>query len=168
MLAGDGGGPTAAGPRMDGDMREALDQALKTALKAQDKRRVGTLRLISAAIKDRDIAGRTAGKDRSSDDEILQLLAKMIKQREESARLYADGGRADLETQEREEIAIIREFLPRQLGEAEMTALVEAAIAEVGAGGVRDLGKVMALLKDRHPGKMDFARASAIAKERLA
>lgn len=149
-------------------MRETLDAALKAALKAQDKRRVTTLRLISAAIKDRDIAGRTAGKERSSDEDILQLLAKMIKQREESARLYADGGRPDLETQEREEIVIIREFLPRQLGEAEVRDLVDGAIAEVGATGVRDLGKVMALLKERHPGQMDFAMASGIAKGKLS
>lgn len=148
-------------------MREAIDTALKAALKAQDRRRVATLRLISAAIKDRDIAGRAAGKDRSSDEEILQLLAKMIKQREESARLYAEGDRPDLETQEREEIVIIREFLPRQFDEEEVAALVDGAIAEVGATGVRDLGKVMALLKERHPGEMDFARASALAKAKL-
>jgi uncharacterized protein len=149
-------------------MRDALDTALKTAMKAQDKRRVATLRLIAAAIKDRDIAGRASGKDRVSDDEILQLMSKMIKQREESARLYADGDRPDLATQEREEIEIIREFLPRQLGESEVAALVDAAIAEVGATGVRDLGKVMAILKERHPGRMDFAKASGIAKNRLA
>jgi uncharacterized protein YqeY len=148
-------------------MRDALDTALKSALKAQQKRRISTLRLIIAAIKDRDIAGRSAGKDRSSDDEILQLLSKMIKQREESARLYEEGGRADLALQEREEIEIIREFLPQQLSEAEVAGLVEAAIAEVGATGVRDLGKVMAMLKERHPGRMDFARASGIAKNRL-
>ncbi|HUG63423.1 MAG TPA: GatB/YqeY domain-containing protein [Methylomirabilota bacterium] len=149
-------------------MRDALDTALKTALKAQEKRRVTTLRLILAAIKDRDIAGRGAGKDRSSDDEILQLLSKMIKQREESARLYAEGGRPDLQEQELEEIEIIREFLPRQLEDDEIAALVDGAIAEVGAAGVRDLGKVMALLKERHPGQMDFAKASTMAKSRLS
>jgi uncharacterized protein YqeY len=153
---------------MGSAIRDTLDAALKTALKAQEKRRVATIRLISAAVKDRDIASRGAGKDRSTDDEILQLMAKMIKQREESARLYADGGRPDLETQEREEIAIISEFMPKQMSEDEVAALVDEAIAEVGAAGVRDLGKVMALLKERHPGRMDFARASGMAKARLA
>lgn len=148
-------------------LRETLDEALKASLKAQDKRRVATIRLISAAIKDRDIANRGAGKDRPSDDEILQLMAKMIKQREESARLYADGGRPDLETQEREEIVIIAGFMPKPMSEAEVAALVDAAIAEIGATGIRDLGKVMALLKERHPGRMDFARASGIAKGKL-
>jgi uncharacterized protein len=149
-------------------MRDALDTALKTAMKAQDKRRIATLRLVSAAIKDRDIACRGTGKDRVANDDILQLLAKMIKQREESARLYADAGREDLETQEREEIEIIREFLPRQLTDEEISAVVDEAIAAVDAAGVRDLGRVMAHLKEHHPGRMDFARASGIAKARLS
>jgi uncharacterized protein YqeY len=148
-------------------MRETLDESLKSSLKAQDKRRLATIRLITAAVKDRDIAARGAGKDRSTDDEILQLMAKMIKQREESARLYAEGGRPDLEAQEREEIAIIAGFMPKPMSDDEVAGLVDAAIAEIGASGVRDLGKVMALLKERHPGRMDFARASAIAKAKL-
>jgi uncharacterized protein YqeY len=164
MLAGIG---PETGAVMATALRDRLDEALKTALKAQDKRRVATIRLISAALKDRDIAARGAGKERSTDDEILQLMAKMIKQREESARLYAEGGRPDLETQEREEITIISGFMPKPMADADIAALVDAAITEVGASGVRDLGKVMAVLKERHAGRMDFARASGIAKERL-
>ena len=145
-------------------MREAIDTELKSALKAQDKRRVATLRLISAAIKDRDIAGRSSGKERISDDEILQLMSKMIKQREESARLYAEGGREDLATQERQEIEIIREFLPKQLSDEEVQAIAGDVVAEIEAHGLRDVGRVMAVLKERYPGQMDFAKASATVK----
>lgn len=145
-------------------MREAIDTELKSALKAQDKRRVATLRLISAAIKDRDIAGRSSGKERISDDEILQLMSKMIKQREESARLYAEGGREDLATQERQEIEIIREFLPKQLSDKEVQAIAGDVVAEIEAHGLRDVGRVMAVLKERYPGQMDFAKASATVK----
>ena len=112
-------------------MRDTLTAALKVATKAQDKRRVSTLRLMSAAIKDRDIAARGAGKGEASDAELLELLAKMIKQREESEKIYADAGRAELAQQEHEEIAIIREFLPKQLSDAEMEKAVSAAIAEI-------------------------------------
>ena len=145
-------------------MREAIDTELKSALKAQDKRRVATLRLISAAIKDRDVAGRSSGKERISDDEILQLMSKMIKQREESARLYAEGGREDLATQERQEIEIIREFLPKQLSDEEVQAIAADVVAEIEAHGLRDVGRVMAVLKERYPGQMDFAKASATVK----
>jgi len=149
-------------------MRETITAALKTATKAQDKRRISTLRLVSAAIKDRDIAARTAGKGEATDAELLELLAKMIKQGEESEKIYADAGRAELAKQEAEEIAIIREFLPKQLSEADTQKAIGDAIAEVGASSVKDMGKVMAALKARYAGQMDFAKASALAKAKLS
>jgi len=125
------------------------------------------LRLISAAIKDRDIAARTAGKGEASDAELLDLLAKMIKQREESEKIYADAGRAELATQEAEEIAIIREYLPKQLSEKDMEAAIAEAIEQAGATSVKDMGKVMAELKARYAGQMDFSKASAAVKAKL-
>jgi uncharacterized protein YqeY len=148
-------------------MRETIAAALKAATKAQDKRRISTLRLISAAIKDRDIAARTAGKGQATDAELLELLAKMIKQREESEKIYADAGRAELAKQEAEEIAIIREFLPKQLSDKEMEKAIADAIAKAGAASVKDMGKVMAELKARYAGQMDFAKASALVKLKL-
>jgi len=148
-------------------MRETIAQALKDALKSRDKMRTGTLRLINAAIQDRDIANRGAGKDPVNDDEILQILTKMVKQREESARAFEEGGRIELAEQERGEIAIIKEYLPSQLGEAETRAAAQEAINESGAAGLRDMGRVMAVLKERYPGRMDFSSASAIVKELL-
>jgi len=148
-------------------MRETIAQALKAALKSQDRKRTSTLRLINAAIQDRDIANRGAGKDPVGDDEILQILTKMVKQREESAKAFEEGGRIELAEQERGEITIIREFLPSQLGEDEVRRLSAAVVAEIGAQGLRDMGKVMAVLKERYPGRMDFSRASAIVKELL-
>jgi uncharacterized protein YqeY len=148
-------------------MRETITAALQAATKAQDKRRVSTLRLVSAAIKDRDIAARTAGKGEATDAELLELFAKMIKQREESEKIYADAGRAELAKQEGEEIAIIREFLPKQLSDADMQKAIAAAIAEAGAASVKDMGKVMAALKARYAGQMDFAKASALVKSKL-
>lgn len=148
-------------------MRETIAQALKDALKSRDKTRTGTLRLVNAAIQDRDIANRGVGKDPVGDDEILQILTKMVKQREESARAFEEGGRPELAEQERGEIAIIKEYLPSQLGEAETRAAAQAAITESEAAGLRDMGRVMAVLKERYPGRMDFSRASAIVKELL-
>jgi uncharacterized protein YqeY len=148
-------------------MRETISDALKAATKAQDKRRVSTLRLVSAAIKDRDIAARTAGKGEATDAELLDLFAKMIKQREESEKIYRDAGRAELATQEAEEIAIIREFLPKQLSDADMQKAIADAVAEAGATSVKDMGKVMAALKSRYAGQMDFAKASALVKTKL-
>jgi uncharacterized protein len=148
-------------------MRETITAALKHATKAQDKRRISTLRLISAAIKDRDIAARTACKGEASDAELLDLLAKMIKQREESEKIYADAGRAELATQEAEEIAIIREYLPKQLSEKDMEAAIAEAIEQAGATSVKDMGKVMAELKARYAGQMDFSKASAAVKAKL-
>ena len=148
-------------------MRVTINAALKAATKVQDKRRMSTLRLISAAIKDRDIAARGLGKAEASDAELLELLAKMIKQREESEKIYTQAGRAELAQQESEEIAIIREFLPRQLSEADIQQAIGAAIAEAGASSVKDMGKVMAALKARYAGQMDFAKASAMVKATL-
>ena len=149
-------------------MRETITAALQAATKAQAKRRVSTLRMVSAAIKDRDIAARTAGKEQATDAELLELFAKMIKQREESQKIYADAGRADLAAQEGEEIEIIREFLPKQLSDKEMDAAIAETIAAEGATSVRDMGKVMAALKARYSGQMDFANASALVKAKLS
>lgn len=148
-------------------IRETLTNAMKDAMKAKDSARLSTVRLIQTAIKDRDIAHRGAGKDPVSDDEILQILTKMIKQREESAKIYEEGGRAELAERERAEIEIIRDFMPQQLGDEEVRALIAGVIAETGAQGLRDMGKVVGVLKERHPGQIDFARASAVVKELL-
>ncbi|KQY15417.1 GatB/YqeY domain-containing protein [Rhizobium sp. Root482] len=149
-------------------MRERLSDALKTAMKAKDARRVSTLRLVQAAVKDRDIANRGTGKEAASDDEVLQILAKMVKQREESAKIYDDAARPELATHEREEIAIIAEFQPEQLSEEKTREIIASVIAETGATGLRDMGKSMAVLKERYAGQMDFARASSILKELLS
>ena len=148
-------------------MREIITAALKQATKAQDKRRISTLRLISAAIKDRDIAARGAGDGEASDAELLELLAKMIKQREESEKIYAEAGRAELARAEAEEIVIIREFLPLQLSDADTEKAIADAIAEAGASSIKDMGKVMAALKSRYAGQMDFGKASALVKSKL-
>jgi uncharacterized protein YqeY len=148
-------------------LRQEISQALTTAMKAHEKMRASTLRLIMAALKDRDIANRGAGKDPVSDDEILAILAKMIKQREESAKMYEEGNRIELAETERAEIVIIKEFLPQQLSDEEVRTNSAAAIAEIGAEGLRDMGKVMAVLKERYTGQMDFAKASAVLKELL-
>ncbi|MGV6902755.1 MULTISPECIES: GatB/YqeY domain-containing protein [unclassified Brucella] len=148
-------------------LRQEISQALTTALKAQEKRRMSTLRLVMAAVKDRDIANRTAGKDPVGDEELLGILGKMVKQREESARIYEEGSRLELAEAEREEIAIISEFLPQQMTEDETEKACEDVITEIGAQGLRDMGKCMALLKERYAGKMDFTRASALVKSLL-
>lgn len=145
-------------------MRENLAEALKEALKCQDKKRISTLRLIGAAIQDRDIANRGASKDPVSDEEILQILVKMVKQREESARAFEEGNRIDLAEQERAEIAIIKGFLPKQLGEEDVRRLCAQVVSEVGADGLRDMSRCMNALKERYPGKMDFGKASGIVK----
>jgi uncharacterized protein YqeY len=150
-------------------LRDRLNADLKAAMKARDQKRVSTLRLVLAALTERDIASRTEeNRAGIGDDEILSLLAKMIKQREESAAVYESGGRPELATGEREEIAIIREFMPRQMSEEEMRAAVQSAVAETGAAAPKDMGRVMAALKQRHSGQMDFGRAGAIVKDLLA
>jgi hypothetical protein len=149
-------------------MREEINAALKQATLAQDRRRMGTLRLINAAIKDRDIAARTGGREAVSDEEILEILAKMIKQRNESAAIYEEAGRIDLAQQEREEIDIIAAFLPRQLSEEEMAEACREAVEEVGAESLKDMGKCMGALKQHYAGRMDFGKASTLVKKILS
>jgi uncharacterized protein YqeY len=149
-------------------MREAINAALKDAMKARDADRTGTLRMVSAAFKDRDIEARGAGKGTATDDELKQLLAKMIKQRQESASIYEQNERPELAAKERAEIAVIQEFLPQQMSEAEIAAAIEAAIAETGAASIKDMGKVMGALKAKHTGTMDFSAANGVVKAKLA
>ncbi|GGH28201.1 aspartyl-tRNA amidotransferase subunit B [Alsobacter metallidurans] len=148
-------------------MREQFTTALKEAMKAGDKRRISTVRLITAALKDRDIEARTAGKEPLGDEEILGLLQKMIKQRQESQKIYQENARPELAEQEGEEIAIIMSFMPKQMDDAEVSSAIDGVIAETGAAGMKDMGKVMAALKERYAGKMDFGRASAAIKAKL-
>lgn len=149
-------------------LRARLNDSLKAAMLAKDARTVSTVRLILAALKDRDIAGRTKGQtDGISDDEILQMLQSMMKQRRESIALYEQGGRLELAQQEAEEIEIIERFLPKQLTDEELAHSVADTIAELGAGGLKDMGRVMATLRERFAGRMDFAKASAVAKRQL-
>jgi len=151
-------------------LREQFDEALKTAMKAKDEKlRVTTLRLINAAIKDRDIAAR--GEDRcegATEEEILAILTKMVKQREESAAAFEKGCRPELAEQERTEIEIIREFLPRQMSEDEINIAVKDVIKEYEASGLKDMGKLMNALKERHNGAMNFGRAGKLMKESLS
>ena len=149
-------------------LRESFTELMKEAMKAGDKRRVGTLRMITAALKDRDIEARGQGKEPLSDDDILGLLQKMVKQRQESLTIYEQAGRTELATQEREEIEIIMGFMPKQMDEAEMTAAIKTIIAETGAASVKDMGKVMAVMKERYAGQMDFAKASGAVKAALS
>jgi uncharacterized protein YqeY len=148
-------------------LRDDINSTLKDAMKSGDKRRVSTLRLINAAIKDRDIEARGQGKAALTDDDVLALMQKMIKQRQESLDIYQKAGRTDLVTQEREEIEIISAYLPRQMSEDEARAAIAAAISETGAAGMKDMGKVMGLLRQRHAGKLDIAKASPIVKAML-
>ena len=145
-------------------LREQINSDLKDALKAGDKRRVSTLRLVTSTFKNADIDARGQGKSAPSEDDLLGLLQKMIKQRQESIELYEKGGRADLAGQERAEIEIIAGYLPKQMSAAETRAAIEAVIAEVGAKGMRDMGRVMAALKERFAGRMDFSKASGEVK----
>lgn len=147
-------------------LREQFTAAMKEAMKAGDKRRLATVRMIQAALKDREIEARGSGKEVGEDD-ILALLQKMVKSRQESAEIYAKGGRPELEAQEREEIAIINGFLPKQMSEEEVKAAIDAAVAETGAASMKDMGKVVGALKAKYTGQMDFAKASALVKARL-
>ena len=150
-------------------MRDRLKDMLTASLKAGDKRRMATVRLILAAIKDRDIAARSDGHvDGVCEDEILVILTKMVKQRRESIVLYLEGGRLELADQEEEEINIIEEFLPQQMRQEEIVVAVDAAMAEVSATGLKDMGCVMGLLKERYGGRMDFAKAAAQVKNQLS
>lgn len=150
-------------------MQERFTEALKEAVKSQDKIRVSTLRLITAAIKDRDIAARSTDSGTGvTDEQILDILAKMVKQRQEAASTYEEAGRLELAEQERAEITVIEEFLPQQLSEEEVADAVAAAIAELGAASLKDMGKVMGCLKGKYAGQMDFGKASGLVKEKLA
>jgi len=148
-------------------MREAINEGYKAAMKARDQRRTATLRAINAAIKDKDIANRGDGKAPLTNEEILALLQKMVKQREESFAIYAEAGRNDLATVEKEEIDILNEFLPKGLTDAEVEAAIKAAIAKTGAAGGKDMGKVIASLKADYPGRIDFGKASGKVKAAL-
>ena len=149
-------------------MRDAISEGYKTALKAGDKRRTATLRAVNAAIKDKDIEARGQGKGPLGEQEVLVLLQKMVKQREESLGIYEKAGRDDLAVVEREEIAILNEFLPQGLSEAEIEAAIIDAIKKTGAEGGKDMGKVIASLKADFPGRIDFGKASAKIKTALA
>ena len=149
-------------------LRERLTAEMKEAMKAGQKEKLATVRMIQAALKDKDIEARGLGKDPISDDDILALLQKMIKQRTESAGIYDQGGRPELAGNERAEIAIIEGFLPKQMDEAETKAAVEAAILETGAAGPKDMGRVIGALKGAFAGRMDFGKASGLVKAALA
>ena len=150
-------------------MRDILDKSLKDAMRARDTQKISTIRLINAAIKDRDIAIRSEDNlEGVSDEEILSILSKMIKQRKESAKQYEEGGRLELAQQELEEIEIIENFLPRQLDLNEIEQIVKKIILEINANSLRDMGKVMNLLKENYSGKMDFGKAGVVAKELLS
>ncbi|MFV0491782.1 MAG: GatB/YqeY domain-containing protein [Pseudorhodobacter sp.] len=149
-------------------LRERLQLALKEAMRAKDPDRLSTLRLINAAIKDRDIALRgEGGDDLVDEDEITAILSKMVKQRQESARAYEEGGRLELAEKELDEIKVIEEFLPRRLSEEEVEKAIAAAIADAGAKGIRDMGKVMGVLKKKYTGQMDFGSVGPRVKARL-
>ena len=149
-------------------LRPRLIDSLKAAMKSRNERSVSTLRLILAALKDRDIAAKGKGnKDGISDDEVLGLLQSMIKQRRDSIEMYEKGGRSELARKEAEEITIIEGFLPKQMSEDETTAAIAEIIADVGAETLKDMGKTMAALKEKYAGRMDFSKASAVVKERL-
>ena len=153
---------------MSDGLRIKISDELKTAMKAGDKLRVSTLRLVASAIKDRDIQNRTAGPDSGVNDaQIVEVMAKMVKQRQESVAMYEQGGRPELAQQERSEIDIIQSFMPKQLSEAEVKSVVAAVIQETGAQSVKDMGKVMAGLKAKYAGQMDMAKAGAVVKSLL-
>jgi uncharacterized protein len=148
-------------------MRDKINADIKVAMKAGEKERLGTLRLVNAAIKAADIDARPSGKDKISDDDILGVLAKMIKQRRDSIEQYTSGGRDDLAAKEAAEIEVIEAYLPKQMDEAESKAAIAEVIKEVGAESPKDMGKVMGALKSRYTGQMDFGKASAMVKELL-
>lgn len=151
------------------DLRTRLNTSVKQAMRDKDSARLSTLRLINAAIKDRDIAARGEGnEDGVGDDEVLGILGKMVKQRRDTAKTYEEGGRLDLAERELSEIGVIEEFLPRKLSDDEVTAAVDAAVAETGASSIRDMGRVMGALKSKYTGQMDFGAVGGMVKDRLA
>lgn len=149
-------------------MREQINAALKQATLDQDKRKKSTLRLINAAIMDRDIAARGAGRDPVSDEDIVAILGKMIRQRLDSAKAYEEGNRLDLAAEEREEIEIIQQFLPEQLDEEQLRSACAETVKQTGAAGLRDIGRCMQTLKSRYSGRMDFGKASTVIKGLLS
>ena len=153
---------------MSQSLRDRITEGMKAAMKAGDKKRLSTLRLMQSSLKDKDIASRTDGRNEGiGEPEMLDLFAKMVKQRRESAELYDQGGRPELAEGERQEITIIESFMPQQLDDAATQAAVAAVIKEVGATSVKDMGKVMAELKKRHSGQMDFSKAGGVVKSLL-
>ena len=148
-------------------LRDAINTAVKEAMKARNERALSTLRMVNSTIKNADIDARGQGKPPLSDEDLLGLFQKMIKQRQESVELYDKGGRAELAAQEREEIAIISAYLPKQMSDDEVKAVVAALIAETGASGIKDMGKVIGALKAKYAGQMDFAKASGVVKAAL-
>jgi uncharacterized protein YqeY len=148
-------------------LRDDINKALTEAMKAKDERKVSTLRMINSSVKNADIEARGGGKQPLGDAEVLSLMQKMIKQRQESVELYKKGNRADLVKQEEEEIAIISGYLPKQMSDAEMAAAIDAAIKETGAAGMKDMGKVIGALRGKYAGQMDMGKASAAVKAKL-
>ena len=148
-------------------LRDDIDKALKEAMKARNERAVSTLRMVNATLKNADIEARGAGKPALGDAEVVGVLQKMVKQRQELVELYQKGGRADLVKQEQDEIAIISGYLPKQMSDDEMKAAIDAAIAETGAASMKDMGKVIGALRAKHAGQMDMGKASALVKAKL-
>jgi uncharacterized protein len=149
-------------------LRERLTEELKTAMKARDQRTVSTVRMILAALKERDIAVREKGNMTGiADPEIVEMMQKLVRQRRDSIELYEKGGRPELAQQEAEEIAVIERYLPKAMDEAEATAAIAMAVTETGAATIKDMGRVMAYLKERYAGRMDFAKAGALVKQKL-
>lgn len=149
-------------------LRDAINNAVKDAMKAKDERKLSTLRMINSTLKNSDIDARGQGKPPLSDDDILGVLQKMIKQRQESVELYDKGGRKELADQEREEIAIISAYLPKQMSDDEVKAAIAAAIKDTGAAGMKDMGKVIGVLRGKYAGQMDFGKASGLVKAALS
>jgi uncharacterized protein YqeY len=149
-------------------LRDDINAHVKEAMKARDERRLSTLRMIHSTLKNADIEARGQGKPPLGEGEVLALLQKMIKQRQESVALYEKGGRAELAAQEQAEIAVIETYLPQQMSEEDVKAAIAAAIAETGAGGIKDMGKVIGVLRGKYAGRMDFGKASALVKAALA
>lgn len=148
-------------------LRDAINNAVKDAMKAKDERRLSTLRMVNSSLKNADIDARGQGKPPLSDEDLLGLLQKMIKQRQESVALYDKGGRPELAAAEREEIAVISAYLPKQMSDDEVNAAIAAIVKETGAAGMKDMGKVIAALKAKYAGQMDFGKASGLVKAAL-
>src|ERR1700744_765849 len=148
-------------------LRDDINNAVKEAMKAKEERKLSTLRMVNSQLKNADIEARGQGKQPLSDEDILRFLQKMIKQRHDSVELYDKGGRAELAAQEREEIAVISAYLPKQMSDDEVKAAIAATVTETGAAGIKDMGKVIGVLKTKYAGQMDFAKASALVKAAL-